>query len=64
MRHEETWAGGIEIRAACNLWCIVIVVHNQELKPIVFEPIQKIHKAVIHLYWTGNHYEPLKIKSI
>ena len=60
MRHDQTWAGGIEIRSACNLWEIVIVVHSHRTKPIIFEPISKRYKCIIHLFWTGNHYEPIK----
>jgi hypothetical protein len=63
MRLEETWAGAIEISASCNLWNIVIVVHNSQLKPIVFEPLNKKPKHVIHLHWTGNHYEPFVPKQ-
>lgn len=63
MRRSETWAGGIEISATCNLWGVTVVVHSNRAKPIVFQPMNKTSKYVINLFWTGNHYEPLLRRS-
>jgi len=60
MRERETWGGGIEISAACNIWKLVIVVHSHHMKPVIFEPLDKKYLHVIHLLWTGNHYEPIR----
>ena len=62
MRHQDTWGGGIEISAACNIWNIVIVVHSHQMKPVVFEPLSKKPTHIINLFWTGNHYQPLEMK--
>ena len=63
MRRSSTWGGGIEISAACNIWKLVIVVHSNNMKPVVFEPLDKKYAHVIHLFWTGNHYEPVRTNS-
>lgn len=60
MRERETWGGGIEISAACNIWKLVIVVHSHHMKPVIFEPLDKKYTHIIHLLWTGNHYEPIR----
>ena len=61
MRNQNTWAGGVEISAACNIWNISIAVHSHQEKPIIFEPLNKNHKYMVNLFWTGNHYQPLRI---
>lgn len=63
MRQQNTWGGGIEISAACNIWKLVIVVHSHNMKPVVFEPLDKKYTHVFHLFWTGNHYEPVRVNS-
>ena len=63
MRRDETWAGGIEISATCNIWGISVVVYSHHAKPIVFQPLNKKPRDVINLLWTGNHYQPLEIRN-
>jgi hypothetical protein len=60
MRHQSTWGGGIEISATCNIWNINVVVHSNQMKPVVFEPIHKRPLYTIHLHWNGSHYEPYR----
>jgi hypothetical protein len=63
MRQSSTWGGGLEIRAACCIWNIRIVVHNMRdrqtgAQPIVFTPhICRRAPHEMHLSWTGGHYE-------
>jgi len=63
MRSNSTMGGAIEIQAACNLWNMIINVHNYRdpsHKIIQFIPIHKISYKTIDIYWTGGHYEPIK----
>jgi hypothetical protein len=60
MRNPNTWGGGIEISAACNIWNIVIAIHRNGYSPIVFKPLNNTAKHVINIFYTGNHYEALR----
>ena len=63
MRMPSTWGGAIEIQAACNIWHFSVHVLNcrdQNNKHIEFLPINKSYERIIHIYWTGGHYEPIK----
>lgn len=63
MRSIYTMGGAIEIQAACNIWNICVNVHNyrdKDNKIIQFIPINKLYNRTIDIYWTGNHYEPIK----
>ena len=61
MRNPNTWGGGIEISAACNIWSLTIVIHRNGYPPIIFEPLNHQAKHVINIFYTGNHYQPIKI---
>jgi hypothetical protein len=62
MRDHSTWGGAIEIKAACDIWDLVIRVHNERDatdRPIQFVPSSR--RAVdecraIDLHWNGGHY--------
>jgi hypothetical protein len=56
MKRSSTWGGGLEIRCFCNIYNVDVVVHYRG-KKIEFIP-EKQTKYVIHLDYTGNHYEP------
>ena len=60
MRHNSSWGGAIEIRAYCDIYKRNVVIWSIPNKKFI-EFISK-HKNdnVDKLYWTGNHYEPLK----
>ena len=64
MRHQNTWGGAIEIKAACNIWNIRIQVHNirdmNNINIIEFLPINPIYQGTINISWNGSHYEPLR----
>ena len=67
MRLSHVWGGAIEIKAACNLWNIKIIVHNKRNQPntvIEFLPINSECNIRINLEWTGNHYQPLSMRYI
>ena len=62
MRMNETWGGGIEIQAACNIWNVKIIIYNKrngENSIIEFVPINNTFSNIIKLSWNGNHYEPI-----
>ena len=61
MRNTSTWGGAIEIQAACNIWCMKIIVKNyrdNNGKNIEFIPINNNFTKTCILQWTGGHYEP------
>jgi hypothetical protein len=66
MTDENTWGGGIEIKAACNIWNIkikVIYISNiSKSYTIEFIPSQRNKQnrkknRVIKLYYDGVHYK-------
>lgn len=61
MRMNESWGGGIEIQAACNIWKVTILVYNirdPEKRFIEFVPVDGESRGVIRLSWNGSHFEP------
>ena len=71
MRKKSTWGGGIEIKSACNIWNLRIIVINlrnskssslDKSNPwIEFIPNNNDSKiSTIFLSWNGYHYEPVK----
>jgi len=67
MRNMSTWGGAIEIQAACNIWCLKIIVkdirNHNNIKNIEFIPVKPFHNLnkTIYLEWSGGHYEPVRI---
>jgi hypothetical protein len=64
MRRTSTWGGAIEIQAACNIWNISVIVINIRDTPnisIEFLPISKQINKIIHIEWSGGHYEPKRL---
>jgi hypothetical protein len=63
MRQTNTWGGAIEISAACNIWKCRIIVENRRDRRgnIEFIPISVEPQKTLVLYWTGGHYEPVRI---
>ena len=61
MRQEETWGGGIEIKAFCELFRVAVDVHVRSSNThILFTPSDTtIPPTRVRIEWTGNHYEPL-----
>lgn len=62
MRMNETWGGGIEIKAACNIWKVTILVYtirDPQKKFIEFIPNDGESRGVIKLSWSGSHFEPI-----
>lgn len=72
MRKTSTWGGAIEIKAACNIWNLEIIVYNirnmyqidtnKNNSQIQFIPNGEINNSIkkIYLTWNGFHYEPVK----
>ncbi len=71
MRKNSTWGGAIEIKAACNIWNIKIIVNNirkSESKTnsqIEFIPMKGLNSKTrtINLTWNGFHYEPVRTNN-
>ena len=62
MRSISTWGGAIEIQAACNIWNLKINVSNhRDGGNIEFIPLTCNYEKTINIYWTGGHYEPIRI---
>lgn len=61
MRNTVTFGGAPEIRAACNIWGIKIIVYinGDHSKQIDFIPINNCYRGYIELEWQGNHYIPV-----
>lgn len=67
MRQNSTWGGAIEIQAACNIWRLIVKVHDCRQNEIMtFYPVTETQSIRYKLYicWSGNHYTPKKIKSV
>lgn len=63
MRSKSTMGSVIEIQAACNIWKISIIVHNNidlDNNVIQFIPMNKLYDQTIDIFWTGSNYEPIK----
>ena len=60
MRDHSTWGGAIEIKVACDIWNVVIRVHNVRDHPvqtIQFAPSRMVGECrIIDLHWNGWHY--------
>lgn len=66
MRLASTWGGGIEIGAACNLWNVRICVENRRgfaNSLIEFVPVAGAITKTLYIYWTGGHYEPIRVEE-
>lgn len=67
MRLASTWGGAIEIGAACNIWDVRVVVENRRgrgTKPIEFLPTSGVFGRSLVVYWTGGHYEPVRVINV
>ena len=63
MSEQNTWGGGIEIKAFADMFSIRILVNVLSTgKQIEFLP-KDPYNTTICLSYTGNHYEPVSIKS-
>jgi hypothetical protein len=68
MRNTNTWGGGIEIKSACNIWNIkIIVLINNRQNMIEFIPDNNNSSlnlnGIIPIEWLSNHYVPLLINE-
>jgi hypothetical protein len=72
MRKNSTWGGAIEIKAACNIWNLEIIVcnirshdkddkNNSQIQFIPNDGINDLTKK-IYITWNGIHYEPVRNK--
>ena len=67
MRKNSTWGGAIEIKAACNIWNLEIIVCNirngdRNDSQIEFIPNNGLNSLTkkIYITWNGFHYEPVR----
>ena len=67
MRQSHIWGGAIEIQATCMIWNVCVMVENRrdggdgliEFMPLMAAPPLR----VLRIYWTGGHYEPIRITA-
>jgi hypothetical protein len=62
MRQGQTWGGGIEISAMCNLYNVKVIVNIlQTGKQIEFLPINNANSNanILYISWSGSHYTPV-----
>ena len=67
MRNSSTWGTAIEIQAACNIWRTAIIVINIRDNPstkIKFLPVKNAAQSSVSVSWSGNHYEPIRDKTL
>ncbi len=55
MRNNETWGGGIEIKAFCEIYNYQVNIYIPNDKMITFYP-KGLPIRIINLSWTGNHF--------
>jgi len=55
MRNNETWGGGIEIKAFCEMYNYQVNVYIPNEKIITFYP-QRLPVRIINIKWSGNHF--------
>ena len=55
MRNAETWGGGIEIKAFCEIYEYQVNVTIPNDKIISFYP-KGLPVRIINISWTGNHF--------
>jgi len=64
MASNDAWGGALEIKAFCELFKKDVVVHvlytNQKFSIHCSRPIHNI----IHISYTGDHFEPLYIEIV
>lgn len=59
MSKQETWGGGIEIKAFVDLFQVNVNVHIPMVQKIVEFKYNENTDKIINILWTGNHYVPL-----
>ena len=55
MRNDETWGGGIEIKAFCEIYNYQVNIYISDSKIITFYP-KGLPIRIINISWTGNHF--------
>jgi hypothetical protein len=72
MNSDNTWGGAIEIKSACDIWSLRIIVHHINFQKKYEKPLFKIeflptngkrYRKTINLYYNGYHYEPIFVKD-
>jgi len=61
MRMPQTWGGGIEIRAFCDIFNVNVHVFMNHHNSVVFSPCSNSSSElpILCIRYTGNHYEPV-----
>ena len=55
MRNNETWGGGIEIKAFCEIYNYQVNIYIPNDKIIPFYP-KGLPIRIVNILWTGNHF--------
>lgn len=60
IKKESTWGGALEIYIFCEIFNVNVNVHiSNQNKPIQFKS-STLSTTTFNIYYTGNHYEPIK----
>ncbi|KKL65197.1 hypothetical protein LCGC14_2157400 [marine sediment metagenome] len=62
MSQAGVWGGAIEIRAFCELFDMDVVVHVIYTGKEFTVESSKTPRRIIHISYTGNHFEPMYIE--
>ena len=63
MRSTSTWGGAVELSAFTLMTGNAVVVHDLSTgKMIEFLPRHRRRRHTLHISWTGNHFEPVRIE--
>ncbi len=59
MRKKTQFGGGIELRAAAEIWKIQIIVEMNQKNHLSFKPLSGTYNHTIKLKYHNEHYEPI-----
>ena len=66
MRRSSTWGGAVEINACCNIWNVIVRVHNiRDCDGEVIEFVPSSGKrpvGIMDISWSGSHYSAVREK--
>ena len=64
MSRPGVWGGAIEIRAFCELYEMDVVIHVLYTGKKFSIKSSKNPKKIVHISYTGNHFEPMYIEYV
>jgi hypothetical protein len=59
MLRSDVWGGAIEIKTYCELYAVNVVVHVLYTGKVFTVESSKTPRRIVHISYTGSHFEPL-----